>query len=65
MNFPVSTQDKLRKLEDEWLAAERAVLEHPEYPPCMLTCARKRLNRLEEAKWKAGPQRTLPLSTND
>ena len=43
----MSTQDKLRELEDDWLAAERAVLEHPEYPSCMLACARKAVERLE------------------
>lgn len=60
-----SATDRLAAMERESKRVDRATLEHPELPDCMRDCARKRLKRLEETKWKAGPQKTLPLSTND
>lgn len=65
MSLRTPPQDKLRDLESDWLAAERAVLEHPEIPECMRETARKAVERLEEAKCQDGQQKTLPLTISD
>ena len=43
----MTPQAKLRALENDWLAAERAVLESPDTPECMRACSRKAVERLE------------------
>ena len=61
----MTPQAKLRALENDWLAAERAVLRHPEYPPCMLACARKAVERLEGKRCQDGPKQTsLPIPSD-
>ncbi len=57
----MTPQDKLRALENDWLAAERAVLEHPEYPPCMLATARKAVERLEKSHCQNRENSTSPF----
>lgn len=65
MSTRATPQAKLRDLENDWLKAERAVLDHPEMPECMRASARKAVERLERAKCQDGPQKTLPGITND
>jgi hypothetical protein len=65
MSLRTPPQAKLRELEREWKRADHATLEDPTLPECMLWAARRRLERLEEAKCQAGPQKTLLGTTND
>ena len=58
----MTPQARLRAMEKDWLAAERAVLENPNTLECMRTCARKHIERLEGQPCQDGPQMTLRLT---